>query len=72
MSKNIIYIEKLSKNFTNNKMVVRVLKNLNLKLEVGKIIALVGPSGSGKSTFLDLVTGFISPNTGKILLKSVF
>ena len=51
MNKNCIKVEKLSKNFINNKVVVNVLNNLNLNLETGKIIALVGPSGSGKSTF---------------------
>ena len=66
MNKNNIYIEKLSKNFTNNKMVVRVLRNLTLKLEMGKIIALVGPSGSGKSTLLHLIALLDKPTEGKI------
>jgi len=42
------------------------LKNLNLKLEMGKIVALIGPSGSGKSTLLHLIALLDKPTTGKI------
>ena len=66
MNNNLIKIEKLTKNFTNNKITVKVLKNLNLKLEMGKIVALVGPSGSGKSTLLHLIALLDKPTTGKI------
>ena len=66
MNNNLIKIEKLTKNFTNNKITVKVLKNLNLKLEMSKIVALVGPSGSGKSTLLHLIALLDKPTTGKI------
>jgi len=68
MNKNIIKVEKLSKNFVNNKVVVKVLNNLNLNLETGKIIALVGPSGSGKSTLLHLLALLDKPTEGKITI----
>ena len=68
MNKNCIKVEKLSKNFVNNKVVVKVLNNLNLKLETGKIIALVGPSGSGKSTLLHLLALLDKPTDGKITI----
>jgi subfamily B ATP-binding cassette protein MsbA len=48
-----------------------VLKNINLKIEKGKTIALVGPSGGGKSTFADLVPRFYDPTEGEILLDGV-
>ena len=48
-----------------------VLKNINLKIEKGKTIALVGPSGGGKSTFADLVPRFYDPTQGEILLDGV-
>ena len=68
MNKNSIKVEKLSKNFVNNKVVVKVLNNLNLNLETGKIIALVGPSGSGKSTLLHLLALLDKPTEGKITI----
>ena len=68
MNKNCIKVEKLSKNFINNKVVVNVLNNLNLNLEAGKIIALVGPSGSGKSTLLHLLALLDKPTNGKITI----
>ena len=68
MNKNCIRVEKLSKNFINNKVVVNVLNNLNLNLETGKIIALVGPSGSGKSTLLHLLALLDKPTDGKITI----
>ena len=68
MNNNSIKVEKLSKNFVNNKVVVKVLNNLNLNLETGKIIALVGPSGSGKSTLLHLLALLDKPTEGKITI----
>ncbi len=48
-----------------------VLNGLNLTIPAGKTIALVGGSGSGKSTILNLVLGFIRPDSGKVLLDGV-
>ncbi len=45
-----------------------VLQNINLTIEKGKTIALVGPSGGGKSTLADLVPRFYDPTAGAILV----
>ena len=66
MSKSLIKIQSLTKQFENNNSVIQVLKDVNLNLESGKIIALVGPSGSGKSTFLHLLALLDKPTKGKI------
>jgi len=50
---------------------VAVLTNINLKLEKGKTIALVGSSGSGKSTLADLVPRFHDVTSGEILVDGV-
>jgi subfamily B ATP-binding cassette protein MsbA len=48
-----------------------VLKNISLKIEKGKTIALVGPSGGGKSTLADLIPRFYDPTEGEVLLDGV-
>ena len=48
-----------------------VLKNINLRIEKGKTIALVGPSGGGKSTLADLIPRFYDPAEGAVLLDGI-
>jgi subfamily B ATP-binding cassette protein MsbA len=48
-----------------------VLKNINLKIEKGKTIALVGPSGGGKSTLADLIPRFYDPTEGAVLIDGI-
>jgi len=48
-----------------------VLKNLNLDIESGEFICVLGESGCGKSTLLNLIAGYLKPDKGQILLDSV-
>ncbi len=48
-----------------------VIKNLNLKINKGQTIALVGPSGSGKSTLTDLIPRFYDPVEGSITIDGI-
>ena len=66
MSKPFIKIEKLNKQFETSNSTIQVLKDINLNLDSGKIIAITGPSGSGKSTFLHLLALLDKPTRGKI------
>ncbi len=66
MSKNLIEIKKLKKEFKNNNSVVKVLNNVNLNIESGKLVALVGPSGSGKTTLLNILCGLDTLSSGDV------
>lgn len=59
-----ILIENLSKKFLNS----TVLDHINLEINTGSLVALVGPSGSGKSTLLRIIAGLESPDQGRVWL----
>lgn len=48
-----------------------LLKNINLEIEAGETLALVGPTGAGKSTLISLIPRFYDPSQGEILLDNV-
>jgi Cu-processing system ATP-binding protein len=48
----------------------QVLKNISLKIEPGKITAIVGPNGSGKTTIIKSILGLVQPDKGEILLNN--
>tara|TARA_Y100001968_G_C19443768_1_gene764102 strand:- start:2723 stop:4366 length:1644 start_codon:yes stop_codon:yes gene_type:complete len=60
-------IEFKNVNFSYEKN-LNVLKNINLKIFKGEIIAFVGVSGAGKSTMMSLILKFLSPKSGEILI----
>ncbi len=58
--------EKLVRGFKNKTDVIKVLNNINLEIEKGETVALIGVNGSGKSTLLKLMTKIIYPNKGSV------
>jgi polar amino acid transport system ATP-binding protein len=62
---SIISVRGVSKSFGK----VEVLRGVNLEIEAGQVVTLIGPSGSGKSTFLRLLNGLESYNSGIIKLN---
>ncbi|MCM3664914.1 ABC transporter ATP-binding protein [Mesobacillus subterraneus] len=54
-----------------NKTIIPVLKNVSFEVNKGEIVTIVGRSGSGKSTLLNLVSGFIRPKKGEIIINGV-
>ena len=55
----------LSKNFNG----LMAVSNLNLKLESGRIIGLLGPNGSGKTTLIKMISGLLTPASGSLLKR---
>ena len=55
MTKEIVNIKDLNKNYNYNKNIINILDNVNLSLFEGDVISITGPSGSGKSTLLHIL-----------------
>lgn len=66
MTQNILKVENLSLSFKDQE----VLKNINLSLDLGERVSILGDSGSGKSSLLRCIAGFENINKGKISLKN--
>lgn len=64
----IVRVENLSKTYGSGENLVRAIDDVNLKIEKGEFIAIIGPSGSGKSTLLHLLGGVDNPSSGKIFI----
>lgn len=64
----IVRVENLSKIYGSGENLVKAIDDVNLKIEKGEFIAIVGPSGSGKSTLLHLLGGVDNPSSGKIFI----
>lgn len=57
-------VDGLSKNFGG----AEILMNLSFSVEVGEHLAIIGPNGAGKTTLLNILSGQLSPTTGKVYL----
>ena len=64
--KPLIKLNKLSVSFGKRK----ILDNINLTINEGQIVGLLGPNGVGKSTIFNLITGLIKPDYGSIIINS--
>src|SRR5690606_31481223 len=61
----ILEVESLSMDFGG----LRALNRLDLKINEGEIVALIGPNGSGKTTFFNCITGIYNPTEGNVLIS---
>lgn len=65
----ILKTENLSKSYGKGEAKIDALKNINLSIEKGEFVAIIGSSGSGKSTLLHLIGGVDKPTSGKVLIN---
>lgn len=68
MSNAIFKLEKLNKYYKDKKEELHIIRDLDLSVEEGEIISILGKSGSGKSTLLNLMGLLDRPDTGRILI----
>jgi putative ABC transport system ATP-binding protein len=66
---SILSLVDVEKIYVRGTIKVPALKKVNLNIEEGDFVAIVGPSGSGKSTLLNVIGGLDRPTNGKIILK---
>ncbi|VIB32865.1 ABC transporter ATP-binding protein [Clostridioides difficile] len=70
----ILYTENLSKHYGKGESLVKALDNVNLEINEGEFVAIIGKSGSGKSTLLHMIGGLDIPTSGKVYIdnKNIF
>jgi putative ABC transport system ATP-binding protein len=65
----MLVVDGLRKGFGSGTNRLEVLNGVNMKLELGELVALMGPSGCGKSTLLNIIGGLLPAESGTITLK---
>jgi putative ABC transport system ATP-binding protein len=67
----LINLKDISKVYGEERTLIKALDHVDLEIEQGKIITIMGPSGSGKSTLLNILGAMDSPSTGEVMVNYV-
>ena len=67
----MIKITNVSKVYKNGEVETHALKNINLTINDGELVVILGPSGSGKSTLLNVISGLDKVSSGSILFQDI-
>lgn len=70
MNQSVIDIQGITKTYVNGKLSVPVLHGIDLQVNKGEFVSIMGPSGSGKSTFMNILGCLDRPTTGSYRLNS--
>jgi len=66
-----IKLKNIYKNYPSGSNEINVLKDLNLEVDSGQSVAIMGQSGCGKSTLLSLLSGMLRPDKGEVFMDGV-
>lgn len=69
--KTILKMENVKKSFSSGHNEIQALKGIDLAVNQGEFVSIIGPSGSGKSTFLTIAGGLQSPTSGNISINGL-
>ena len=70
MNREIVKLLNISKKYSRGNKDISVLKKINIKINKGELISLIGPSGSGKSTLLHIIALLDQPTSGDIYFNN--
>lgn len=63
----MLKVKNLSKRFGQ----ITAVNNISFNVKIGEVVGFLGPNGAGKTTTMRLITGFLTPNNGKITIKKL-
>lgn len=66
--KTLIAMKEVTKTYVKGRYKIPILQQLELNVNSGEVVCIMGPSGSGKSTLLDIISGIAKCDSGKIIL----
>ena len=61
----MIEVKNVTKKYPN----IKAVDNINFKIKDGEVVGLLGPNGAGKTTTMNMITGFIEPTEGQIIIN---
>ena len=61
----ILTAERITKSFSGTV----IIRDINIHLKKGEIVSLIGQSGTGKTTLFNVLSGLLTPETGRVLLR---
>ena len=68
---SLITLNNVSKIYGEGRTEIKALNNVDLEIDQGKIVTIMGPSGSGKSTLLNILGAMDSPSSGTVLVNDI-
>jgi putative ABC transport system ATP-binding protein len=68
---SVVRVSNVTKSFQLGKIAVQVLKGVDLQIDRGEYLSIMGPSGSGKSTLFNMIGGLDKPSSGKVFIDEV-
>lgn len=65
-----VFLENVNMRFVTKKGVFEALKGINLNIQQGEFVSIIGHSGCGKSTVLNLIAGLLAPSSGHLFSQA--